>query len=125
MRLLLDTHVLLWWLASDRRLSADAREAMEQPQADPVVSVAVIWEIEIKRAAGRLKAPPDVLAAVESLRVRLLAITAAHAVAAARLPPQHGDPFDRMLVAQAQIEGLTLVTRDQRIGLYHVPILPA
>ncbi len=125
MRLLLDTHAILWWLASDRRLNADTREVIEQPETDPVVSAAVIWEIETKRAAGRLKAPSGVLETVESMGIKLLPITAAHAVAAARLPSHHFDPFDRMLVAQAQLEGLTLVTRDERLGAYDVPILPA
>lgn len=125
MRLLFDTHALLWWLSNDRRLNGDTRNVIEQPDTDPVVSVAVIWEIEIKRAVGRLKTPPDVLETVESMGLRVLPITATHAVLAARLPPHHGDPFDRMLVAQAQLEGLTLVTRDERLGAYDVPILLA
>lgn len=125
MRLLLDTRALLWWLAADPTLDGAARDAITSSDTDVVVSAAVIWEIEIKRANGRLRAPSNLLETIERGGFRELAISGAHAVAAARLPPHHADPFDRMLVAQAQLEGLTLVTRDERLRQYDVPILSA
>jgi PIN domain nuclease of toxin-antitoxin system len=125
MRLLLDAHALLWWLAGDQRLADTARRQIEHPDSEAFASVAVIWEIEIKRAAGRLQSPADLVDTLDALGVDILRIEARHAVAAARLPRHHGDPFDRMQVAQSALEGLTLVTRDERLGIYDVPILLA
>jgi PIN domain nuclease of toxin-antitoxin system len=125
MRLLVDSHALLWWLAGDERLSTGARSEIESPESQVLVSAAAVWEIEIKRAAKRLRAPSDLLSVLERLGVGLIPITAQHAVAAARLPAHHADPFDRMIVAQARLDGLTLVTRDTRMSMYDVPILPA
>lgn len=88
-------------------------------------SVVSLWEIEIKRAFGKLRAPSDVVGGARHGGVELLAVSADHAVAAGRLPLLHRDPFDRMIVAQAQHEGLTVVTSDRRITEYHVPVLPA
>ena len=124
MRLLLDTHVLLWWLADDDRLSAAAREAVNVA-AEVRFSVASVWEIAIKRALGRLEVPEDYLEAVDASNIRLLPITGPHAEAAGALPRHHDDPFDRMLVAQAWTEELTLVTADRRLPDYSVPVLLA
>ena len=88
-----------------------------------VVSAASAWKIAIKQAAGRLETPDDLVDALRANDFEMLAISVAHALAAGRLPPHHGDPFDRMLVAQAQIEGLTLVTVDQRLPEYEVALL--
>jgi PIN domain nuclease of toxin-antitoxin system len=125
MRLLLDAHALLWWLAADDRLSDRTRDKIEDPDSEVYASVATIWEIEIKRAAGRLQSPADLVETLESAGMAVLRIDARHAVAAARLPRHHGDPFDRMLIAQAQLERLTLVTRDERLGIYDVSTLLA
>jgi PIN domain nuclease of toxin-antitoxin system len=122
-KILLDTHILLWWLADDQRLPSQAAAAIQDPDTDVVVSSASAWEISIKQAAGRLQAPDDLLDAVAANEFRTLAITAAHAVAAGRLPPHHADPFDRMLIAQAQIEGFTLVSVDGRFSGYDVELL--
>ena len=84
-----------------------------------------MWEISIKQSTGRLRVPENFVEDVAASRLELLAITAAHAWAAGALPPHHSDPFDRMLIAQAQAEGLTVVTRDRRIALYGVPTLAA
>ncbi len=121
MNLLLDTSVLLWWLADSPRLSKDARELIT---ASPVVrvSAATTWEIEIKRALGKLKAPADLEEAISASHFVPLAITVAHSIAAARLPRLHEDPFDRMLIAQANAEALTLVTSDQRLKDYRAHI---
>lgn len=124
MRLLLDTHVVLWWLADDPALPAAAREAISNPGAEVLVSAASAWEIAIKKAAGRLEAPDDLLDALEANEFSTLPITAGHALAAGALPPHHADPFDRMLVAQAQAEGLTLVSVDTRLADYGVDLLP-
>lgn len=124
MRILLDTHILLWWLADDPRLPARAAAAIADPDTEVVVSAASAWEISIKQAAGRLEAPDDLLDAVAANDFETLAITADHALAAGRLPPHHPDPLDRMLVAQAQIEGLTLVSVDDRFTVYEVELLP-
>lgn len=92
--------------------------------ADAVlVSAASVWEIEIKRATGKLRVPKDVPRDVDAAGIDRLDITFEHAVAAGRLPLHHRDPFDRMLVAQARVEGLTLATADQELGQYDVPVL--
>lgn len=124
MKILLDTHILLWWLADDEHLPAEAAEAIADPDSEVVVSAASAWEISIKQAAGRLDVPEDLLDAVAANDFSTLAITADHAMAAGRLPPHHADPFDRMLVAQAQIEGLTLLSVDSRFSEYEVELLP-
>jgi len=122
-KILLDTHILLWWLADDERLPSRASNAIENPNTEVVVSAASAWEISIGRAAGRLEAPDDLLNALDANDFGTVAITAAHALAAGRLPPHHSDPFDRVLIAQAQIEGWTRVSVDTRFPLYDVELL--
>jgi PIN domain nuclease of toxin-antitoxin system len=115
--LLLDTHALLWWL--DDQLPPGVSRTIAN--AEPVfVSAASLWEIEIKRALGKLSAPLDLIEQAEASHFVLLGMSAAHAVAAGRLPPHHSDPFDRMLVAQALDEQLTLVSNEQRLDAYGV-----
>lgn len=124
MSLLLDTHVLLWWLSDDPSLPADAREAIASPENEVVVSAASAWEITIKKAAGRLDAPDDLVEALATDGFETLPITVAHAIAAGALPPHHADPFDRMLIAQARSDGLTLISIDRRFAQYDVELLP-
>jgi PIN domain nuclease of toxin-antitoxin system len=121
LNLLLDSNILLWWLADDPRLSGEAREMIV---SSPVVyvSAATTWEIEIKRALGKLKAPADLEAALSASHFVPLAVTVAHSIAAAALPRHHDDPFDRMLIAQAVLESLTLVTGDRRLQDYEARI---
>ncbi len=125
MRLLLDSHVLLWWFDDDASLSAHTRDAIRAGAEDVLVSAASVWEIELKRAKGKLSAPRDLIDRIESSGFRHLAITPDHARDAARLPRHHGDPFDRMLVAQAQAEAAVLVTHDETLSAYDVPVLRA
>ena len=125
MRLLLDTHALLWWLADDPALSGGARDAIAAPGSSVFVSAASAGEISIKRAIGRLTAPVDLEAQIGASRFDPLPITVGHALAAGALPRHHDDPFDRMLVAQAMVERLIIVTRDARVGLYGVDVLAA
>jgi PIN domain nuclease of toxin-antitoxin system len=122
--LLLDTHILLWWLSDDPLLPTAAREAIASPESEVLVSAATAWEIAIKQAAGRLEAPADLLEAVEANDFEMLPITAAHALGAGALPPHHSDPFDRMLIAQARAERLTLISVDNRFPQYDVDLLP-
>ena len=124
MRLLLDTHTLIWW-AHDLPISPDARLAIGAPDNKVVVSAASIWEAEIKIRIGKLELEVDLAAGSADHGFEPLGITFGHAVAAGRLPPHHGDPFDRMLVAQAQLEGLTIVTRDPVFDNYAVAVLRA
>jgi PIN domain nuclease of toxin-antitoxin system len=125
LRLLLDTHVFLWWLANDPELSDEATDAIASVDSFVAVSAAVAWEIGIKRARKKLDAPPDIGEQLERHHFEELPLTIEHAMHAAGLPDHHGDPFDRMLVAQAQLEGLTIVTRDPKIALYDVATLDA
>jgi PIN domain nuclease of toxin-antitoxin system len=119
LKLLLDSHAFLWWLADDRKLSADARRAIADPANAVLVSAATIWELEIKRALGRLDVgESDLAAEVAANDFGELAVRASHAVTAAHLPAHHSDPFDRMLVAQANIEGLICVTSDPAFAAY-------
>jgi PIN domain nuclease of toxin-antitoxin system len=123
-RLLLDTHALLWWLA-DEGLSPQAQDAVADPANLVVVSAVSAWEISIKKALGRLVAPDDLEHQVQAGGLAPLPISIAHGIAAGKLPHHHEDPFDRMLIAQAFAEGLTIVTRDKRFDEYGVPLLPA
>jgi PIN domain nuclease of toxin-antitoxin system len=121
--LLLDTHVLLWWRGDYRRISARAREAIADPDHLLFFSAASIWEMAIKQAAGRLRMPPNLLDTLGHRGFAELEMTSRQALIAGALPPHHRDPFDRMLVAQAQSENLTLITNDTRISAYDVPVL--
>ena len=129
MRLLLDTHVLLWWLIGSDRLGGNAREAIADLANTVYVSAASIWEIAIKRAQGKLPVPPDVStwlpAEMTAYSFLAVPITVDHAAAVEHLPPHHRDPFDRLLIAQAQAEQLTLVTSDAAISRYDVALLDA
>ena len=124
MTLLLDTHILLWWLDDHLALPAAAAAAIADPEADVVVSAATVWEIAVKTAVGRLEAPGDLLEALHVNGFDTLSITPVHALAAGGLPAHHGDPFDRMLIAQARAEVLTLVSVDERFCAYDVDLLP-
>ena len=121
--LLLDTHVLLWWAADDTRLGPRARAAVAGDEV--FVSAVTAWEIEIKRALGRLTAPEDLASLLVEQSFRELPLTLAHAAGAGRLARHHDDPFDRALVAQAQVEGLRLVTADASTAAYEVRRLDA
>jgi PIN domain nuclease of toxin-antitoxin system len=124
-RLLLDTHAFLWWNADDAALGPVTRAAIADPANIVLVSAASVWEISRKRASGKLDAPGDVAEWIERNGFVALPIEAAHAAAAPELPRHHADPFDRMLVAQAALEGYTLVTRDAEVAKYDVEILDA
>lgn len=125
MRLLLDTHVLLWWLADDRRLKESERRAIANPDAVVYVSAITIWEIAINRNLGRLDLDLEELdQALQGSGMIELALKWRHAKMTAALPHHHEDPFDRMLVAQAQTEGLTVVSYDKAFKDYDVALLP-
>ena len=124
MNLLLDTHVFLWAVDNNPNLSPIAREAIVDGHNIVYVSAATAWEISIKRAIGKLKIPEsDYLEELRLHRFMPLSITTEHALAVENLPAHHKDPFDRMLIAQAQEEKLTLVTRDQRMKIYDVRVI--
>ena len=125
MNLLLDTHTLIWTLADNPELAAAAREAIIDGNNIVFVSAVSVWEISIKKAMGKLDAPDTLLEEIGRHRFTPLEIALAHADRAGKLPPIHLDPFDRMLIAQAQSEQLTLVTRDAEIQKYAVHCLVA
>ncbi len=125
MNLLLDTHALIWALEDNPTLSPAARAAIIDGRNMVFVSAATVWEIAIKRALGKLNAPDNLLEELEKHRFTPLDISAIHADQAGRLPPIHQDSFDRMLIAQAQVERLVLVTRDASIRQYAVQCLVA
>ncbi len=125
MNLLLDTHAFLWAISNNPRLSKATRAAIVDGSNIVYVSAVTAWEIAIKRTRGKLEMPP--LEYYEQLhlhRFTPLSITTDHALAIETLPPHHNDPFDRMLIAQARQEGLTLVTQDRHMSLYDVKIIP-
>ncbi len=121
MRLLIDTHILIWWLADDRKLAKSARTIIANPDNDVLVSAVSLWEIAIKVALGRLEVELDDLEQnVAANGFRSLPINYRHALTAGRLPKIHRDPFDRMLIAQASVEELRVVSHDkifERYGL--------
>jgi PIN domain nuclease of toxin-antitoxin system len=117
---------MLWAVGEPKRLRAAIRAELAEPRNDVVVSAVSVWEAAIKRAQGRLGlVPEDLQAEFGRASFSSLAITNEHALAAGALPLHHKDPFDRMLVAQEQLEGLTIVTHDPRVAAYDVAVLPA
>lgn len=125
MDLLLDSHALLWALISPEKLSPKSAAEIRNPARAVFYSAASVWELEIKIARGKLSLPDNWTDALARAGFLELAIGATHAVAAARLPWHHQDPFDRMLIAQAQTQGLRLVSRDRFAATYGVPLLEA
>ncbi len=127
MRILLDTQCWLWLLAAPERFSAAMRSQLTGPEHDLMLSAASSWEIAIKHALGRLRLPDDPAEYVPRMmartRVAPLPVQHAHALRTAKLPPHHRDPFDRMLIAQAQAERLPILTADPQFASYDVDIL--
>ena len=121
--LLLDTHVLLWWLADDPRLPKEIRTRIADPDSLIFVSAASIWEIGIKRAIGKLEAPAELVAVIHEEGFLGLPIELLHAETASLLPPHHRDPFDRMLIAQSMLEQMTVVTADRRFESYGIKLM--
>ena len=119
-RFLLDTHVLLWWLDGSPELGPRCKELIADQRNQVYVSAATTWEISIKKALGKLVAPDDIDSIVEDEGFSKLPISLYHGQLAGSLPMLHRDPFDRMLIAQAQAEGLILMTSDNNIGLYNL-----
>jgi PIN domain nuclease of toxin-antitoxin system len=125
MILLLDTHVLLWWLDDPTLLSPIAQAVIAEPKNEVLVSAAVCWEIAIKRGLGKLMAPADLRGVIRVCGFTELPITPEHALATEMLPMHHRDPFDRMLVAQAIERQATLVSRDPLVAAYGVRLITA
>jgi PIN domain nuclease of toxin-antitoxin system len=124
LRLLLDTQILIWTLTNHKRLSEQAKAAIAAGENRVFVSVVSPWEMAIKTARGNLAPPDDLEAQLSEKRFELLPIALRHTQAVTFLPHHHGDPFDRMLIAQAQVDGMTLVTSDRKIAHYQVTLLP-
>ncbi|HET6998793.1 MAG TPA: type II toxin-antitoxin system VapC family toxin [Solirubrobacterales bacterium] len=125
MKLLLDTHTLIWTLLDQSRFSSTSIDAIKDESNQVFVSVLSAWEIEIKRAKGKLPMPTPVGEALEKQRFATIPVTLDHVLAVESLPRHHRDPFDRMLIAQAQLESMTLITSDRTIRKYPVAVLPA
>jgi len=125
MNILLDTHVLIWVLEDNPRLSEQARDAIIEGENMVFVSTASVWEMSIKKALGKLEVPNNLQQELEEHRFTLLDIKFEHAELAGKLPNIHKDPFDRMLVAQAKTEKLTLISKDKHIEQYDVKLLKA
>ena len=123
--LLLDTHAVLWWLDNPELIAMEARDAIADGNNEAFVSSAVGWEIAIKSTLGKLRAPDDFEAAILGAGFRELPITMRHTMGMRDLPDHHHDPFDRIQIAQARADGLTLVTRDTNIRRYNVSTLMA
>lgn len=124
MRLLLDSHVALWALMDSERLGPVARDTILSAEA-AIVSVVTPWELGIKRSIGKLDFPDGMIESLAACGYAMLPIAVMHSVEAPRLPLHHRDPFDRMLIAQARLEGLTIMTVDDQFGAYDVDVMDA
>jgi len=123
LKLLLDTHAAIWWLSDDERLGRAAAAQLYDESNTVLLSAAVVWEVAIKRGVGKLETPSGFASTLLSAGAVPLAVDFEHAAGVERLPPHHRDPFDRLLISQATIEGATLVSGDEALRAYDVPIL--
>lgn len=123
MKLLLDTHAALWWLADDERMGREAARQLSDETNQVLLSAAVIWEVAIKRSLGKLEAPVDLAATLLGAGAQPLSVTLHHAAAVETLPWLHRDPFDRLLVAQALAEDAAILSRDEPLGRYGVSVI--
>lgn len=124
MRLLLDTNVLIWWLAESPRLRKETRDAITA-EPEVIVSAVSALEIAVKSAIGKVRVPGDLEVQIVEQAMTELPVTVRHGLAVGQLPMHHRDPFDRLLIAQAQCEGLTIITADRAFAAYDVPIMAA
>jgi PIN domain nuclease of toxin-antitoxin system len=122
LKLLLDTHVVLWWLAGDS-VSEEAERQLADPTNRVLLSAAVVWEVAIKRSLGKLAAPADLVPVLTEAGAAATPITLEHAAAVEHLPPHHRDPFDRLLIAQAKVERAAIVSADPVLRAYDVPVV--
>jgi len=125
MNLLLDTHVLLWWLDDNPTLSKRAKNLISDEKNLIFISAVVVWEIRIKQGLGKLKIPRNFRKVLDEQPFERLDITLEHAHAIGDLPLYHKDPFDRLLIAQAKVEGFTILTRDEHFKKYKIPYINA
>lgn len=124
MRLLLDTHLILWWMNGEAsRISEKALAALGSEDMEPVVSAVAIWEAAMKRRLGKLEVPGDMLTQIERSGVELLPVTVRHADFVSSLPAHHEDPFDRLLISQAMVEGMALASADEVLRQYNVELV--
>ncbi|NQZ87314.1 MAG: type II toxin-antitoxin system VapC family toxin [Colwellia sp.] len=124
-RVLLDTHALIWWMNGDQALGEFALECIENENNQVYVSAASVWEMSIKRQLGKLECPLDLDSVIENMGFSKLPISVFHGEQAGQLPVHHKDPFDRMLIAQAQAEGLQIITKDEHFPSYGVSLIDA
>jgi PIN domain nuclease of toxin-antitoxin system len=124
-RILLDTHALIWWMNGDQALGEFALECIANENNQVYVSAASVWEMSIKRQLGKLECPVDLDSVIESLGFSKLPISIFHSEQAGQLPIHHKDPFDRMLIAQAQAEGLQIITKDEHFPFYGISLIDA
>ena len=122
MKLLLDTHALIWWLKKDPNLFQGAKKAISNPDNLVFISAASAWEIAIKKSLGKLDVPDDLEIQIEKHNFQSLPITITHGVAVGKLPWHHKDPFDRIIIAQAICESMTIITRDKKFNYYNVSV---
>jgi PIN domain nuclease of toxin-antitoxin system len=124
LRLLLDTHLIVWWMNGEAsKISEKALAALGSEDMEPVVSAVAIWEAAIKRRLGKLEVPVDMLAQIEDSGVELLPVTVRHADFVSSLPAHHADPFDRLLISQAMVEGIALASADETMRRYDIEVI--
>lgn len=124
-RLLLDTHVFIWWMSGSANLGSMAIKQISDPENKVFISAVSVWEMMIKRQLGKLECPDNLDSIIEELGFEQLDISAQHAVQTDHLPMHHKDPFDRMLIAQSQVDGLQIITKDERFSDYQVSLIDA
>ena len=122
MNILLDTHSFLWWQEQSKKLKPHVQYLIANPENTVYISTASIWELAIKASLGKIKIPKDVKSAISTNHFLILPVSIDHALAVQHLPKHHTDPFDRMLVAQAIVENLTIVSRDEELKRYDVQV---
>ena len=125
MRYLLDTHIFIWWIEKNKRLSKDIFNLLNNPQNQIFLSVASVWELIIKKAKKKLKTPKDVQGGIKASGFIPINIEMLHVLDLEKLPMHHNDPFDRIIISQAKIEHLTLITADKKIWKYNLALLKA